>query len=474
MEDGVGLLGGASPPLRWRPTDQTHGWFDGTQRGPGRLPSDHEMITILKRLRKSTEITKRGCRWGMAHKIPMLQDRDLSSPRPPVKPAPASELDEMVDAGNKEVVLPEADGCDIDSMPDGILGHILGFLPAEEAVRTSALAPSLEICHRPVDRIRLGEIQADDVWRANFWVRHAIQCCKTRTLKVKISSDYYSLLLDNLPLVSRHLTKLELHCVVLRNSSLDFTSCPALEVLQLNGCGLWKAKKIVSNSLKHLEIIWCCINDAYPDPSRVHICAPKLQSLHIDDIMDIAPMLDRMPLLVKAFIRLTEWCADVCAKLDDPDCTDCLCEVCDSSGNADRGGTSCVLLNGLSEAKSLVLISTYPSLIIFKGDLRRCPVFNNLKTLLLNDYWCVPDNFHALTCILEHSPVLEKLTLQLFSEGPKHNVELIGGFSVMGPLAATISEHLNTVEIKCEVVDEKVLKVLEFLSSTYNICFSFC
>ncbi|TVU26746.1 hypothetical protein EJB05_29306, partial [Eragrostis curvula] len=144
------------------------------------------------------------------------------------------------------------------------------------------------------------------------------------------------LLLDDLPLVSRHLTKLELHCVVLRNSSLDFTSCPALEVLQFNGCGLWKAKKIVSNSLKHLEIIWCCINDVYPDPYRVHISAPKLQSLHIDDIMDIAPMLDRMPSLVKAFIRLTDW---------------------------------------------------------------------------------------------------------------GHNVELIGGFSVMGPPAATISQHLDTVEI---------------------------
>lgn len=38
----------------------------------------------------------------------------------------------------------------------------------------------------------------------------------------------------------------------------------------------------------------------------------------------------------------------------------------------------------------------------------------------------------------------------------------------MGP-SATISEYLNIVEIKCEVVDERVLKVLEFLS-TFNIC----
>jgi hypothetical protein len=36
--------------------------------------------------------------------------------------------------------------------------------------------------------------------------------------------------------------------------------------------------------------------------------------------------------------------------------------------------------------------------------------------LSLNEYWCVPDDFSALTCILEHSPVLEKLTLQLFCE----------------------------------------------------------
>jgi hypothetical protein len=42
----------------------------------------------------------------------------------------------------------------------------------------------------------------------------------------------------------------------------------------------------------------------------------------------------------------------------------------------------------------------------------RCPIFSKLKTLLLND-WCVEINFDALICFLEHTPVLEKLTLQL-------------------------------------------------------------
>jgi len=54
--------------------------------------------------------------------------------------------------------------------------------------------------------------------------------------------------------------------------------------------------------------------------------------------------------------------------------------------------------------------------IIFESDLRWCPMFSNLKTLLLNDYWCTPDDFSALACILEHSPFLAKLTLELFSE----------------------------------------------------------
>ena len=52
---------------------------------------------------------------------------------------------------------------------------------------------------------------------------------------------------------------------------------------------------------------------------------------------------------------------------------------------------------------------------IFKRDLRWFPMFTNLKTLLLNGYWYVPDDFHALACILERSPVL-KLTFEFCNE----------------------------------------------------------
>jgi hypothetical protein len=52
----------------------------------------------------------------------------------------------------------------------------------------------------------------------------------------------------------------------------------------------------------------------------------------------------------------------------------------------------------------------------FARDLKHCPTFSKLKTLLLNEYWCEPPVLDPLACILKNSPVLEKLTLQLFSE----------------------------------------------------------
>lgn len=147
----------------------------------------------------------------------------------------------------------------------------------------------------------------------------------------------------------------------------------------------------------------------------------------------------------------------------------CRCQLCDSSHITD-GGRRSVLLEGLSQAKSLVLISA-PSKIIFKSDLRWCPMFSNLKTLLLNDWWCAHDDFNVFACILEHSPVLENLTLELFSPGPKYKVEMKGSFNPM-ERPDKISEHLSVVEVKCQDVDEGVLKVLKFLSA-FNIRFSF-
>lgn len=65
-----------------------------------------------------------------------------------------------------------------------------------------------------------------------------------------------------------------------------------------------------------------------------------------------------------------------------------------------------VLLNGLSKAVHLELIAE-PEMFIYRWDLKWCPIFDKLKTLLLNEWFTAID----LACILQHTPILEMLTL---------------------------------------------------------------
>ncbi|KAJ1274872.1 hypothetical protein BS78_05G092900 [Paspalum vaginatum] len=270
--------------------------------------------------------------------------------------------------------------------------------------------------------------------------------------------------LDDLPLVSQHLTSLDLSFVRLHSTTcLNLSRCPALEHLELVDCDLSTAKQISSESLKHLNLS-CCLFDEH---SRACICTPGLVSLRLDEPCGMTPVLDSVPSLLEAFFETVDddsfMGGDICDRRMDN--LDCCCRLCDSSDITVSGRRS-VLLEGLSQAKSLVLISG-PNQIIIKSDLRWCPMFGKLKTLLLNDCWCEPDDFDALACILEHSPVLEKLTLELFDLGPKFKVEMKGSFNLMAR-SDKISEHLSIVKVKCQDVGDKVLKVLKFLG-TFNI-----
>jgi len=55
---------------------------------------------------------------------------------------------------------------------------------------------------------------------------------------------------------------------------------------------------------------------------------------------------------------------------------------------------------------------SYTTQAIFKRDMKLCPIFSNLKTLVLNG-WAVACELDALICFLQHAPILEKITLQL-------------------------------------------------------------
>ncbi|CAM0947564.1 unnamed protein product [Alopecurus aequalis] len=387
----------------------------------------------------------------------------------------------------------------IGTLPDSILHHLLSFLPAQEAVRTSVLARRWRHLWRSTTGLRINDDEysdfqdlrkfvdhlvflrertdldtvdielceslddEDDQQYVNLWIRFAVMC-KVRVLNLDTNDPDFCL--DGLPLVSRHLRTLALDTVNLEETFLDFASCPALEDLKMTRCSI-HACKVSSCSLKHLSI-----TDCYFDlDCRLHVCTPGLLSLNLVRFRGRTPFLESMMLLETAYVELDEDCYDVCLNYNAG-------VFCGDNNNAckncvpiqDDCKSDCVLLGGISSAKHLKLICETGK-FIFTRDLKHCPTFSKLKTLLLNEYWCNAPDLDPLACILKNSPVLEKLTLQLFSKGPDHEVEMKGRYSSMERPSA-ISEHLNIVEVKCNMVDKRILKVLKFLSAS-NICFSF-
>ncbi|CAO2152169.1 unnamed protein product [Urochloa humidicola] len=390
----------------------------------------------------------------------------------------------------------------LDALPDEVLHHVLSFLPAQEAVRTCVLARRWRHLWRSASGLRIScgsehetasmaelrefvdhlfllrggssldtcrfslldiDDDDDDARRINLWIRHVLMC-RVGVLSLNISwhsgcwtTRFY---LDELPLVSGHLKRLELSKLHLNGSIVDFSSCPVLEVLEIKECDIFDLDRISSQSLTCLRIGGNC---EFSHSHRIHVSAPNLVSLWLEVFYGRAPVLERMPSLMEGVVKIDANDGDFCDNADSGDCEDEHCPCCYGI----PGDTDCVLLHGLSEARSLVLISEI-EMFIFRRDLKCCPTFTKLKTLSLDEYWCVPADFSALKCILEHAPVLQKLTLQLFCKGRKSKVQMKGSPDPT-ERSVEISEHLKVVEVKCEVVDDRVLNVLEFLNKL-GIC----
>uniref|UniRef100_A0ACD5ZXB1 Uncharacterized protein n=1 Tax=Avena sativa TaxID=4498 RepID=A0ACD5ZXB1_AVESA len=392
----------------------------------------------------------------------------------------------------KRRAVPEAPGGDgIDALPDDVLQHVLSFVPTTEAVQTCVLArrwrhlwksmPILRITPqgrllnrrgvRKLNRfvnhllllrdrsaplhtceIELSTFHSQDEPQVHLWIRHAL-LCQARTLTVQLSRDNNSFELEELPLISRHLTRLELCNVVLNNQILNFSSCPALEELWIRSCFI-QADLIMSQSLKRLAIIDC----VFYLTARTRISAPALVTLELSECWCRTPWLESMPSLVTGSIKLAD-CDDCCGKEDGGPCFSAN-DTCENCGANIDGLGDCVILNGLSEAKSLELMAE-PSVYIINRDLKCCPTFSKLKTLLLNE-WCMKNNLGALMCLLQHTPVLEKLTIQL-CQTPSSPTGTEGSYNLTGQPFA--SNTLKMLEIKCEKIDERVHKILTFLST---------
>ncbi|KAM0882835.1 hypothetical protein ACQ4PT_032014 [Festuca glaucescens] len=343
----------------------------------------------------------------------------------------------------------------IGALPDSTLQHVLSFLPAQEAVHTCMLARRwrhlwrsttglridyhyndnygfVQDLHKFMDHllilrertdldtveIELGKYSDDEVPYVNLWIRFAVMC-KVRVLTLHVIPP--DLRLDDLPFVSRHLRILDLYGVALQEKFLDFANCPALEDLKLTDCEI-NCDRMSSRSLKHLSIT-SCVSEL---DCRFHISTPGLVSLELVDVCGRTPFLEYMALLETAYVDIGQDCEDVCLNYDSG-------VSCGANNNAcekcvpiqDDCNSDCVLLGGISSAKHLELLSESRK-FVFTRDLKHCPTFSKLKALLLNEYWCEAADLDPLACILKNSPVLEKLTLQLFSKGPNHKVEIKG------------------------------------------------
>lgn len=306
----------------------------------------------------------------------------------------------------------------------------------------------LDECHINIEEF----YELDDV-EADRWIRHAVSECHVGVLVVNIDTEYDSKMeLSGKPLVSGYLKRLELCSVRVEDEILDLSCCTALEDLRLSSCHIG-ATKISSQSVKRLMISTCMF---YRRDCRTCISMPHITSLKLDNNFDTTPLLDCMPSLETALVRLFYDYTSYCQRSDSNKHFCGICEDCSANHDHNDG---CMLLGGLSSATHLELIAPIAKPLQFTDW--KCPTFDKLKTLLLNE-WCVTIDLGALISILRHSPLLEKLTLQL-NEGPKQTMPIEESYHT--EQSPAISKLLNVVEIKCSKVDERVYKIIMMLST---------
>jgi hypothetical protein len=124
---------------------------------------------------------------------------------------------------------------------------------------------------------------------------------------------------------------------------------------------------ISSPFLKHLRIFSSFFQT---DPVRAHICVPGLVSLELRNELRRAPVLENMPMLVSAIVRLGMAYHDNCSKNDYRDCDDSMCWNChDPTTGADDWRAKSVLLSEVAElelsVESQVVCLLAPTLALF-------------------------------------------------------------------------------------------------------------
>ncbi|KAF6999559.1 hypothetical protein CFC21_015567 [Triticum aestivum] len=131
-----------------------------------------------------------------------------------------------------------------------------------------------------------------------------------------------------------------------------------------------------------------------------------------------------------------------------------------SGGNYSKilGGHN--MLESLSTATSLELL-TDAGEVALSRELKRCPTFSNLKTLSLGE-WCMAADFDALIFLLQHSPNIKRLFLQLkLNFGMRKALET----GIKLERRSFTCKDLRMVKIKCSKDDGRVHTLAHMFSA---------
>ncbi|XBI52893.1 hypothetical protein VPH35_035204 [Triticum aestivum] len=112
------------------------------------------------------------------------------------------------------------------------------------------------------------------------------------------------------------------------------------------------------------------------------------------------------------------------------------------------------ILESLSSARTLELLTDAEEVVLSR-ELEMCPTFGNLKTLSLGE-WCMAADFDALIFLLQHSPNVQKLFLQLKINFNTRKASKIG-IKLQG--RSFTCKDLQMVKINCSKDDGRVHKL---------------
>ncbi|XBH81144.1 hypothetical protein VPH35_106758 [Triticum aestivum] len=320
----------------------------------------------------------------------------------------------------------------LGDLTDDLLHHVLSLLPPEDALKTCVLdtrwralwrrttnmhfnAIHCERCEQlvklfiqlrgnsPLPKCEISTSPDDhphhtDLIYTNteLLIDYALECQVKELLLRAGHIDDDAIILD-MPLISSHLKILHLQDVTC--SAMNFSGCPVLEELKMEYCDIY-AHKISSKSLKRLCITEQC---SVPQEFHIRIFAPDLISLQISNFHGATPFLGDMPFLVTAYIGLCDGCHDSCEKD---------LRGCEMNQATDLPAVAFAKTGGWfpsGNPKNLrTRARTSIRRFIYSLDLKCCPIFDKLKTLLLNEWFTAID----LVRILQHSSILEIFILR--------------------------------------------------------------